>query len=116
MLAEERILRSAYRPGTAANMSHHGGSSSPPRMRNTAYGAHMVRYDSTEPARAYDLNGAQSKRFTSNCETEYEVIERNARSQKKWQDVLEKKNLNVEIKRKEMSDMLMKRFKKEKDS
>ena len=76
----------------------------------------MVRYDSTEPARAYDLYGVQSKRFASNCETEHDAIERNARSQKRWQDVLEKKHLNVEIKRKEMSDMLMKRFKKEKDS
>ena len=108
MLPEERILRSAYRPGTAvnANLSH---SASPARMRNTAYG-------SNEPAKAYDLYGAQSKRVYSNFETEHDSIEKNARSQKRWHDVLEKKNLNVEIKKKEVSEMLMKRFKKEKES
>ena len=114
MLPEERILRSAYRPGTAVNMPH---SASPARMRSNTYGStNMVRYDSNEPAKAYDLYGIQSKRAAANFETEHDSIEKNARSQKRWQDVLEKKNLNVEIKKKEMSDMLMKRFKKEKDS
>ena len=108
MLHEERILRSAYRPGTAAtaNLSH---SASPARMRNTVYG-------SNEPAKAYDLYGTQSKRMYSNLETEHDSIEKKARTQKRWHDVLEKKNLNVEIKKREVSDMLMKRFKKEKDS
>ena len=77
----------------------------------------MIRYDSNEPAKAYDLYGVQSKRTTTNAfETEHDSIEKNARSQKRWHDVLEKKNLNVETKKKEVSDMLMKRFKKEKDS
>ena len=108
MLPEERILRSAYRPGTAANanLSH---SASPARMRNT-------NYSSNEPAKAYDIYGAQSKRINYNSETEHDSIDKYARNQKRWHDVLEKKNLNVEIKKKEVSDMLMKRFKKEKES
>ena len=50
MLHAERILRSAYRPGTAVN-ANLSQSASPARMRNTAYG-------SNEPAKAYDLYGA----------------------------------------------------------